>query len=557
MSKWRSIPAARAALPIWLGGTLVLFVCGLAYGPTLAPGATWANHGYDSGELIAAVITGGVPHPSGYPTYLLLAGLLQLLPLLAPPLKVSLLSALAASLTALVLYATLLDWLVRRPTRLDGLEQFFLGEGEALPKPLPTPTSIVAATLAALLFALAPLVWSQAVIAEVYTLSALGGALLLRATLARVRAGAPGRHDGRWSLLAGLALGVHLTVLPLVLAWLAIVLLTHLRGHPPARSMRGLARRGLPALCYHLSMFALGALVYLLLPLRAAANPPINWGAADQWAGFWWLVSGRLYAGLLFGAPLHELPASAAAAAALLARQLGLAGLLLASLGLLTNLARHPVALALSAGPALIAFAFTSAYATYDAQVYLLPTIYSLALWAGLGAHQLLTYAAPVAPPAGSGPRSQLPPASTSKLQLAWAAHRMPQAALALAVSLALLWSAPQTARQVDASSDLRAITFAQTTLDAAPPAAIILTAVPQDTFAIWSEHFALGRRPDLAVVAAPLLSFAWYRANLRLTYAHLNLPVSEPAEGWEAALAAFGPLCRTTLTPEPALLCP
>jgi hypothetical protein len=39
---------------------------------------------------------------------------------------------------------------------------------------------------------------------------------------------------------------------------------------------------------------AVGLLVYLILPLRAASHPPVNWGNPATAGGFLWLVSGRL-----------------------------------------------------------------------------------------------------------------------------------------------------------------------------------------------------------------------------------------------------------------------
>ncbi|MCB0097459.1 MAG: DUF2723 domain-containing protein, partial [Caldilineaceae bacterium] len=58
-----------------LSPLVVLAVVGLAfalYVATMAPGLTWANQGADGGELIAAARTNGVPHPPGYPLYILL-----------------------------------------------------------------------------------------------------------------------------------------------------------------------------------------------------------------------------------------------------------------------------------------------------------------------------------------------------------------------------------------------------------------------------------------------------------------------------------------------------
>ena len=59
--------AARLA-PSRIIGVATLIICILTYLRTLAPGITWANDGYDSGDLITAAVTGGVAHPTGYPT---------------------------------------------------------------------------------------------------------------------------------------------------------------------------------------------------------------------------------------------------------------------------------------------------------------------------------------------------------------------------------------------------------------------------------------------------------------------------------------------------------
>ncbi|MBI4236213.1 MAG: DUF2723 domain-containing protein, partial [Chloroflexi bacterium] len=51
----------------------------LLYAVTAAQTITWRNQGADSGELTAAVMTLGVPHPPGYPTYVLLGRLATVL----------------------------------------------------------------------------------------------------------------------------------------------------------------------------------------------------------------------------------------------------------------------------------------------------------------------------------------------------------------------------------------------------------------------------------------------------------------------------------------------
>src|SRR5215472_15371775 len=77
----------------------------LVYLSTLAPGLTWANHGADGGDLITATATGGVAHPSGYPTYLILARLFLALPFGNLAWRANLLSAVCAAGAAAVVVA--------------------------------------------------------------------------------------------------------------------------------------------------------------------------------------------------------------------------------------------------------------------------------------------------------------------------------------------------------------------------------------------------------------------------------------------------------------------
>ena len=71
--------SSRSAL-FWIPIAILVLVLGGVYFSTLAPGLTWAHNGADGGDLLSAVASGGVPHPTGYPTYLLLAQAFQYIP---------------------------------------------------------------------------------------------------------------------------------------------------------------------------------------------------------------------------------------------------------------------------------------------------------------------------------------------------------------------------------------------------------------------------------------------------------------------------------------------
>ncbi|MFN8504882.1 protein O-mannosyl-transferase family [Kouleothrix sp.] len=204
-----STPTRAARRPAWpIAPALIVVVLGALYLRTLAPGVTWANEAADSGDLIAAAATLGVAHPSGYPAYLLLARLFMLLPIGDLAFRAGLLSVAAGLGAALGVYAA-----VRALAAVPG----WRGE--------------VASAGAALICGLAPMLWSQAVVAEVYALNAMFVALLLWfiAEPARTRRALAAR-----GLVAGLALGNHLTSGLVVAAWLVAAL---------ARAPGGLAPR--------------------------------------------------------------------------------------------------------------------------------------------------------------------------------------------------------------------------------------------------------------------------------------------------------------------------
>ncbi len=482
----------RPAAADWFLCLVIALILGVAYGQTLAPGITWANSGADSGDLVAATVTMGVAHPSGYPSYLLLAGLFQGLPSGDPALRSNLFALCCALLAILVLYAVLrlllpaTDWSAR-----------------------------FAAALAALSLGLAPLVWSQAVIAEVHSLNALLSTLLLCGTLIILRTKGNAGNGMFWGqgLLAGFALGNHLTIGILLACCL------------PASTLSMQAERRLPAGTAQLLGLSVGLLVYLYLPLRAATGPAINWGNPVDWSGFWWVVSGRPYRDLVFGLPAEFLPQRIGAWAALLLQQFGVIGMMLGIGGLLYGKARWPAFVWLALLPAAAGYSlFALAYDSGDSHAYLIPFYLLFAIWIGMGIQALL----------------------------AALLRQQPKLAIvaALGLVLALGWPVAATAAQVDASEDRRAIRYADEVLQSAPAEALLVTRGDLDTFPLWYYHAALGQRSDLAVIVEPLLAYAWYRDHLAQQYP--LLAGIEPGGGEELpALAEANPgrpFCRVEL---------
>src|SRR3954470_22903143 len=126
----------------WVGAALIGLIAFTVYLRTLASTIVWG----DSPELTAAAYTAGVPHPTGYPLYMLLAhSFIHLVPLGTPAYRMNLLTAISASLAAALIYPLML-----RITR-----------------------SRISSLVGPLLFAFSQTFWSQAVIAEVYAFQIL------------------------------------------------------------------------------------------------------------------------------------------------------------------------------------------------------------------------------------------------------------------------------------------------------------------------------------------------------------------------------------------------
>lgn len=479
----------RAALP---PGVLV---CSLfcIYFVTLAPSLTWANSGSDGGDLISAAATGGVPHPSGYPLYLILAGLFQRLPVGSLAFRTNLMSAVCSLLAAGLLFA-LLEKQLRSSTP---------------------------ALLAALAYGLSPLVWSQAVITEVYALQALLTVAILSALLSPVRK--PSLFMGQ-GLLFGLALGNHLTTL--FLAPLLIFL------RPPAmdgaRPEPLFSRQSAKVIGLRFAGVFLGLLIYGILPLRASAGPPVNWGNPVTLDNFWWLVSAQIYREYAFSLSAPEILERFQGWAGFLLHQFTFIGLGLGFYGVTGKL---PAWLRASTIWLFVSFSLFAIFYVYpDSYVYILPANLALSVWIGVALQDLSAIA--------------------TKQGYRWSQL------LPIVLFVGLLVRSLSLLPELDASRDQRAETFGKKLMTSAPQDALIFTDTDKETFSLWYFHFALGQRPDLAIIASSLLPFNWYQETLETTYPDLNMPDLFPWPETVASANPTRPACFVEYTEQTEMEC-
>ncbi len=314
----------------------------LLYVATLAP--TVVTVFDDSLEFQVVLPSLAIAHPTGYPLYTLLGWLFSRLPVGDLAYRVNLFSALAGAATIAVLFLT-----ARR-----------LGSGRL-------PAAVMGAV-----FALSVTWWSQATIAEVYTLHGLAMALILYLTLTD-----RGTRTPWLALVFGLALAHHRTTL-LLAPGVAVYLLW---------SDPGLLRR--PADLAKLALaFLLPLLLYLYLPLRGQSVTSLDGVAIVTWHDFWQHVTASSYGSFLSANPLAvQRPASYPLR--LLFGQMGLASLLLGLLGWL-SWPKQPkqwtmLALILAAN-----LAFALAYKTADVDVFYIPVTMVWLLAGAVGLSWLL-----------------------------------------------------------------------------------------------------------------------------------------------------------------------
>ncbi len=247
-----SIPAALWTLKGAITPITAAVIAIIAYTATVLPDLTWMNYGSDGGELISASVTLGIPHPPGYPTYVLIGKLFSFLPI-GPTMayRFNFFSAFSMSIGVGFLTGTIL----RQLAPLRG-------------KPITKNSSAI---ILGLVFAFIPLVWSQAVIAEVYALNLC----FIAVTLWLLIRPANQQSSVLIGMFLGLSITTHLTsllLIPLVLSQISF--------------------RSWPRL---LVGFFLGLLPILILPLLSLSDSPIIWGNPTSLEGWWWLVSANLY----------------------------------------------------------------------------------------------------------------------------------------------------------------------------------------------------------------------------------------------------------------------
>lgn len=313
----------------WMCGLIAALVAFAGYAWTTAPSVTLL----DSGEFLVAAQHFGVPHPTGYPLWTLLAWLFHFLPLGNAAWKIALFSgvcgALAVGLVTMLIRSSALWMLPGADSRARG-------------------AAGVCAIAMSLVFAFSFSMWSQAVIVEVYTLHALLIGLYLTSLYSWLRrperlsgiywtfftlslafsnhqltlALAPlpflvvllVRRDLFWDLFLAVAVCALIAYLsfallspdPLVLK-AAIRLLYLVLTILAAALMITRGRLHWKLIACLPFVLLLGLLPYAYMPLASATNPPMNWSYTRTAEGFFYSFNRSQYPGTLSDLSLRAL----------------------------------------------------------------------------------------------------------------------------------------------------------------------------------------------------------------------------------------------------------
>jgi hypothetical protein len=311
------------------------------YLATLAPDMTWAHHGSDGAELVTAAVTLGVPHPPGYPLYVLLGKGISLLPVGSIYFRFNLLSALCAASAAAIISVLVLQRAEATTAAPLSARKWWIG-----------PAAVVTGVTLALM----PLVWSQAIIAEVYALNMLLLALFLWSLMSRAKV----QHPWLGGALLGLAVTAHLT---------SILMLPLALGLIPAHRWRTFA-----------AGLLFGLLPFCVLPLFAAGSSPIVWSDPTTLSGWVWLVAARLYHPNAFAASPVLLIERVGHWGIGLGRQFAWFGLVLLGAGIWRSWRYVRSSTVLLLGTVLAYGVYALGYRSEDAAVLLLPALLLLSV---------------------------------------------------------------------------------------------------------------------------------------------------------------------------------
>jgi 4-amino-4-deoxy-L-arabinose transferase-like glycosyltransferase len=426
---------------------------------------------WDTGEFQTVLPVLGTAHPTGYPTYVVIGFIANILltPIGEPAFRITVLSLLAVATAAGV---TML--LVRR---LTGSTVIGIAAGVGL--------------------ALTPVVWFNATRADPHALHLAFVAILLyalvrwedarRAIEPEVQPGSADRRLVLAAVVFGLAAGNHSLTLLLVPAIALFVLAVE----------PGIWRRWRLVLACVAAAFGTVALVYLELPLRGGLVPaltaPVVYGRPATWDGFWYIALAEQFRGSL-GNPFADLVTKFRDLVALANAQLGILAVAIPPAVIVTA-RRAPRYMLLTGVAFVITILFNEAYANADIERYYLGPVLWLWTWLAVLAAELAAVLGEILPSlAGRGRRVRSNGRTLDRATL------LAAVVLGAVMLVPALGDLAERRRDADRSGDVGAARWLAETLPVIPENAVLVSWWSTST-PLWYAQHVQGLRPDIFVV--------------------------------------------------------
>lgn len=342
----------KIALNPWVQASAVGSVALAVYIRTLAPTVMW----YDMGEFATAAYVLGIAHNTGYPLVMLLGKMFTFLPVGDIAYRVNLMSAFFGAMTVVFLYMIVYELTKRR----------------------------LAAAIAALTLAFTSTLWSNATWATSYDLNAFLTLLILWLML-RWRRDYQNAYLYAAVLTFGLSLGNHRMIVGVGVS-MAYLIWRAYREKKWVLGGKAVTIVGL--------LFLAGFAINLYLPLRAAQDPPVNWGNPSDLEGFLKMITtGSARAFINPFESITSLQSVAMVLTLFPIYEFTVVGLILAGLGALALWLKDRYFLVATLFVAAVAGLMVSVYGIHNIFNYLQPIYLMLAIWLGVGVKQLLVWA--------------------------------------------------------------------------------------------------------------------------------------------------------------------
>ena len=269
-------------------------ICLIVYIITLNPTVTFM----DSGELAAVCAAFGIPHPTGYPLFLVIGYVFTKLPFSSSPVyNLNLMSAILSAGAVVVFYYV--SYLLLSNLKSASGTQTVKRKKEKRSKEkhvkevniFNADSIAIISFFASLVFGFSKTFWENALSVEVYPLHSLFLILLIYYCL-RIYFNLKEHNKKDWIILfilLGFSFANHMTTVFIVPGIVYIYVLQYKEDILYAKSLSKQFLYVIP-----------GLLLYLVLMVRASSGPYLNWSEPDTFSNLWHHITGGDYSQLMF-----------------------------------------------------------------------------------------------------------------------------------------------------------------------------------------------------------------------------------------------------------------